>query len=151
MIHPVLHGKLPDRVACLGSSFSNMGLGTDRSVCRDRAMKIIYEKLEIATYYGILSSSRLRGPAVIALQALGAMVHGTSGRLRKAAIRAFVGMRLRKRTKTVEVEYEVESISGICSRSSTSVSEAVSLEEDCVSFERCDPGSHGCGVLFSLP
>lgn len=114
-------------------------------------MKLIYETLESATYYGILSSSRLRGPAVIALKALGAMVHGTSGRLRKAAVRAFTGMRLRKRTKTVEVEYEVESMSGICSRSSTSVSEAVSLEEECVSFGRCDPGLHGCGVLYPLP
>ena len=126
-------------------------LGTDRSVCRDRAMNLLYDKLEIATYYGILSSSRLRGPAVIALQALGAMVHGTSGRLRKAAVRAFVGMRLRKRAKTAELEYEVESTSGLHSGSSTSVSEAVFLEEDCVSSERCNPGWHEFGVLLFLP
>ena len=114
-------------------------------------MNLLYDKLEIATCYGILSSSRLRGPAVIALQALGAMVHGTSGRLRKAAVRAFVGMRLRKRAKTVELEYEGESNSGLRSGSSTSVSEAVSYEEEVVFSGRCDPGWRALGVLLVLP
>ena len=113
-------------------------------------MNLIYEKLEFATYYGIVSSSRLRGPAVIALQALGAMVHGTSGRLRNAAVRALVGMRMRKRTITAEVEYEVDSVSGVCSGSSTSVSETVSVEEEYVSSGRCSPGLPGCGMLQSV-
>ncbi len=114
-------------------------------------MNLIYEKLEFATYYGIVSSSRLRGPAVIALQALGAMVHGTSGRLRNAAVRALIGMRIRKRTKTVEVEYEADSLLGVCSGSSTSVSESVSVEEEYVSSGRCIPGLPGCGMSQHLP
>ena len=110
-------------------------------------MNNISKRLQLAGYYGIVSSTRLSGPAIIALHTLGAMVHGTSGRLRKAAVRAFSGMRLRRRTKSIEVEYEVESASEELHRSSTSVSEAVSLEEECVSSGRCEPGSYGCGML----
>ena len=111
-------------------------------------MILLYHRLGIVAYYGIVSSKRLRGPAAIALQALGAMVHGTSGRLRKAADRALGGMKLRKRTEAGEREYEVEAPSKVRSGSGTSVSEEVYSEEACDSSERSESGSHAHGGSF---
>ncbi len=152
----VLHGKRSNsHVAYSGrisKFYSGLYLRFLASVRRDRTMILLYHRLGIVAYYGIASSKQLRGPAVIALQALGAMVHGTSGRLRKAAVRALGGMKLRKRTETVKSEFEVEPPSEVRSGSGASVREEVYSEEACDSYGRCESGSyaHGESLLLAV-
>lgn len=119
----------------------NMG-----GVRRDRGetMVLVY-RLGVVSYYGIITSKRIRGPAITAVQALAAMAHGTSHRLRRAAVRALGGMRLCKQAKNSEIEYDRESTSDSSNDSTSSVGEdAGHLEGDCVPTGHFE---HGVSLL----
>lgn len=107
---------------------------------------IALHRLGVVMYYGFIASKGFRGPASIALQALGAMVNTTSGPLRKAAVRALVGMRLRKKSRAIKTEYEADSSCGPSNDSSTTASEAASFGDDCGSSERCKQALQESGI-----
>ena len=109
-------------------------------------MVLVY-RLGVVTYYGIITSKRFRGPAITAVQALAAMAHGTSHRLRRAAVRALGGMRLRKQGKDIEMDYDRESTSDSSNDSTSSVGEdAGHLEGDCVPTGHFEHGVSLLGV-----